>query len=366
VWAETVAAYLTYSSERPSLRVSGGVGGRTRWWYSPATLERWASAISWVHERSSHNGFGKNPVVKDVLSGIRRTRATPPRRKAPILLADLELLLATFDVATWPRATGGLRNRCLLLLGWGGALHRDELVSLNVSDIRLDREYGLYLTIRRSKTDQEADGRTVPIPFGRKPATCAPCAWVRWTRLLAAFEGTDGGPGGRARLMRAIRTTPSAQPVRDSASQPLSNTARSPRTDRAPGTPAADRHVCRGERLPNFDDGEMPSFGPSATTGSSALAGSAGRPSTRSCSGPAPRPGSPMLTSAATAFGPGSSPRHSGTAPTRTPSCARPATSTRQPWRSTPGRTPHFEATPSPRSACRACERSRMTEAASS
>ena len=112
---------------------------------------------------------------------------------------------------TWPAATGGIRNRCLLLFGWGGALRRSELVALNVSDVRLHREDGLHIILRRSKTDQEAAGRIVPIPFGRKPATCAPCAWVRWTTLLAAFDGNDGGPGGRIGLLRALRSSTGSQ-----------------------------------------------------------------------------------------------------------------------------------------------------------
>ena len=168
-----------------------------------------------------------------MLTGIRRSRATPPRRKAPVLLADLELLLAGFEVQAWPAATGGIRNRCLLLFGWGGALRRSELVALNVSDVRLHREDGLHITLRRSKTDREAAGRVVPIPFGRKPATCAPCAWVRWTALLAAFDGSDGGPGGRVGLLRALRS--------------------------ATGTPD-NAHACRGDRLPQLAGDDAPLF----------------------------------------------------------------------------------------------------------
>jgi integrase len=222
-------AYLTDASKRPSI-------GRTRrstWRYSAATLERWTSAISWVHERAGYPGPGRDPEVRDVLAAVRRSRATPPRRKSPVLLADLETLLAGFEVHTWPAATGGVRNRCLLLFGWAGALRRSELVALNVSDVRLHREDGLHITLRRSKTDQEAAGRIVAIPFGRKPATCAPCAWVRWTALLAAFDGSDGGPGGRIGLLRALRS---------SADSP------------------ENAHYCRVDRVPQLPDGEAPVF----------------------------------------------------------------------------------------------------------
>ena len=222
-------AYLTEASGRPSLRRTR----RSPWRYSAATLERWTSAISWVHERAGQPAPGQHPEVRDVLTGIRRSRATPPRRKSPVLLADLELLLAVFEVQAWPAATGGIRNRCLLLFGWGGALRRSELVALNVSDVRLHREDGLHITLRRSKTDREAAGRIVPIPFGRKPATCAACAWVRWTALLAAFDGNDGGPGGRVGLLRALRSST--------------------------GSPE-EAHVCRADRRPQLGDQEDPLF----------------------------------------------------------------------------------------------------------
>jgi integrase len=51
-----------------------------------------------------------------------------PKRKAPVLLADLEAMLGTFEVTTWPTAVAGTRNRCLLLFGWAGALRMSELV----------------------------------------------------------------------------------------------------------------------------------------------------------------------------------------------------------------------------------------------
>jgi integrase len=226
---QILKAYLFDASGRPSLSRSG----RSAWRYSAATLERWTAAISWVHQRAGHPAPGRDPAVRDVLASIRRSRATPPRRKSPVLLADLEALLSGFEAQKWPAATGGIRNRCLLLLGWGGALRRSELVALNVCDVRLHREDGLHITLRRSKTDQEAAGCVVPIPFGRKPATCAPCAWVRWTALLAAFDGSDGGSGGRIGLLRALRSSV--------------------------GSPE-NVHTCRTDRRSRLGDGEAPLF----------------------------------------------------------------------------------------------------------
>ena len=61
--------------------------------------------------------------------------------------------------------TKGLRDRALALLGFAGAFRRSELVALDVSDLQ-ETEAGLIVTVRRSKTDQEGQGRMVAIVRG--------------------------------------------------------------------------------------------------------------------------------------------------------------------------------------------------------
>ena len=65
----------------------------------------------------------------------------------------------------------------MLLMGFAGAFRRAELVALTLADVTLHRTDGLHVRLRTSKTDQEAHGRTVALPYGRDPATCPPCAW---------------------------------------------------------------------------------------------------------------------------------------------------------------------------------------------
>jgi integrase len=63
----------------------------------------------------------------------------------------------------------GLRDRALLLLGFGGAFRRSELAALNVDDLEFTDD-GLRVTIRRSKTDQEGRrGRDDRHHQGRSP-----------------------------------------------------------------------------------------------------------------------------------------------------------------------------------------------------
>ena len=83
--------------------------------------------------------------------------------------------LETDDVRAMVRHLGAsprdTRDRALLLVGWCGALRRGELVALDVEDVAFVPE-GLEVTIRRSKTDQEAEGTTLGLPFASDPACC--------------------------------------------------------------------------------------------------------------------------------------------------------------------------------------------------
>jgi integrase len=85
----------------------------------------------------------------------------------------------------------GLRDRALLLLGFAGAFRRSELVALDVADLQ-ETEGGLLVTIRRSKTDQEGQGRTVAIVRG---SIACP---VRAVRNWLDAAGISDGPVFRA------------------------------------------------------------------------------------------------------------------------------------------------------------------------
>src|SRR5262249_44141891 len=50
-------------------------------------------------------------------------------------------------------------------------LRRSEIVGLNADDVEFKPE-GAIIALRRSKTDQHAEGRTVGLPFGSNPRTC--------------------------------------------------------------------------------------------------------------------------------------------------------------------------------------------------
>lgn len=87
-----------------------------------------------------------------------------------------------------------VRDRAVLLLGFAAALRRSEIAALQVADVEQVAS-GLVITVRRSKTDQEARGREVAVGFGDHPATCPVLALRRWLERTRI----DAGP-----LFRAI------------------------------------------------------------------------------------------------------------------------------------------------------------------
>jgi len=175
--------------------------------YAPATLTRWVATINAAHTAAGLSRPGRDDQVREALAAIRRVRASPPRRRAPLLTDDIRLLLTTARTAAqdggWAARVAERRDSCLLLFGLAGALRRSELVGLTVADVAPSRGDGLVVTLRRSKTDQAGAGRTVTLPYGVHPQTCPVCAHHRWRDVLDAHTAA-----GRAGVIRLLRRDP--------------------------------------------------------------------------------------------------------------------------------------------------------------
>ena len=194
----TVRLYLT---DLEAVRTEAGAG-LYRPVYQPATLARRLAAIAAAHRDAGHPSPTRDPAVAAVLTGIRRARAHPPRRMHPLLTDDIRTLLTAMDCSRWPAGLTAARDGLALLAGFAGALRRSELAALTIGDLTWHPADGIHVRIRSSKTDQDAAGATIVLPYGRNAATCPPCAALRWLRLL------DAARGGRPALMRAVLSTP--------------------------------------------------------------------------------------------------------------------------------------------------------------
>jgi site-specific recombinase XerD len=146
------------------------------------TLQRRMSAISKMHQRSGHETPTLSSEVRQFMFGLRREIGVAVDRKRPVMVEDLKHI-----VQSLPETLLGLRNRALLLLGFTGAFRRSELVSLDVSDYEVTKD-GLVIVLRRSKTDQEGEGRPVGVPYGTG-ATCPVRALQEWIEAAAIRDG---------------------------------------------------------------------------------------------------------------------------------------------------------------------------------
>lgn len=170
---ETVTLYVVHLAQR----------GRKL-----ATITRALATISQRHRTAGYPSPTTAAVVRETLRGIRRQIGVRQVQKLPLLPEQLRAL-----VAALPDDLSGSRDRAILLLGFSMAARRSELVGLNVGDVEFTAE-GAVVNVRRSKTDQEARGRQIGIPFGSSPETCP----VRALRTWITATGITTGPIFRA------------------------------------------------------------------------------------------------------------------------------------------------------------------------
>ena len=125
------------------------------------------------------------PIVSRVFSGLVKIRAREVRRALP-LTADMVRILVD-RIAPGRLAN---RDRCLLTLGFGGALRESELVGLRWADVEMNAT-GLRVNLRDSKA--AVGPVTVNVMAGRDVTACPQRLFVAW-RLDAETQGRPVRP----------------------------------------------------------------------------------------------------------------------------------------------------------------------------
>lgn len=148
-----------------------------------STIQKKLTAISQAHQAANVENPTESKLVRVEMRGIRRLKGTRPNQKAAAVTSDLLAM-----VNTLPDNLLGLRDRALLLVGFAGAFRRSELVSLDVEDL-VFRPDGVEIILRRSKTDQEAQGTKKGIHYGRNSETCPVKALKAWLEAAGIMSG---------------------------------------------------------------------------------------------------------------------------------------------------------------------------------
>ncbi|OHV42420.1 integrase [Parafrankia colletiae] len=176
-----------------AVTVAGYIAALADAGYAPSTIRRRLAAISVAHQLAHAVNPTGAAEVSAVWNGIRRSRGVAPSRKAALDTSLLSRVVAGLDDAV----LADVRDRALLLVGFAGCLRRSELVGLNTADL-VETDDGLVVTVRRSKTDQEAAGAQVGLAYGSYRPTCPVRAWRGWVAAAAgAGVPLAGGPAFR-------------------------------------------------------------------------------------------------------------------------------------------------------------------------
>lgn len=148
---EVVTAYLAH------LGISG---------VKVATIERAIVSLRHAH-REAGVDWPEHRAIRETMKGLRRTLRTAQKKAMPIQDTDIPALVVGASA----------RDRALVLVGWSGAFRRSELVAIDAADLEFS-PHGVQITIPKSKTDQEGEGKVRGIPMGHGPLCPVRALWT--------------------------------------------------------------------------------------------------------------------------------------------------------------------------------------------
>lgn len=136
------------------------------------------AAISSIHKLNLLADPTQHPIVKIEVRRMHRTLGRYCQQAFGITAPILEKM-----VGATTKNLRGIRDRALLLLAYDSMCRRSELVSLKIEDIYLeefDSQVRMKIRLRKSKTDQELQGRWI---YPSKRSADAITAWINQAKL---------------------------------------------------------------------------------------------------------------------------------------------------------------------------------------
>ncbi len=152
-----------------------------------STLKRRIASISVIHKLKGHYLDTKHPVIMENLHGIKRAKGSKQKTKKPILISDLKLIINAIDKINQSEKKK-IRDKALLLIGFSGGFRRSELVNLDYEDIEFVNE-GIKIFIKKSKTDQSAEGMIKAIPYFENKLFCPVRNLKNWIDYSETISG---------------------------------------------------------------------------------------------------------------------------------------------------------------------------------
>jgi len=167
-----VSLYLTYLSTKDA---------------KMSTLKRRLVSIGVIHRLKGHYLDTKHPSIIENIMGIKRRKGSIQKGKKPILISHLKQLINVIDQQD-NEDIKKLRDRSIILIGFSGGFRRNEIVSLDYSDLDFVEE-GLKIQIRRSKTDQFGEGLVKALPYFDNSKYCPVVSLKSWINISKINSG---------------------------------------------------------------------------------------------------------------------------------------------------------------------------------
>jgi len=167
---ETIGEYLVYCADTLNLR--------------PSTISRRIAAIVRTHRDNKHPLDTKHKYIRPTLQGIKRAKGARQVGSKALLTSDIKKMIDASNVDD----VRSIRDKCIILIGFVGAFRRSELVNIDYEDIEKTIE-GLIILIKASKTDQEAIGRKVGIPYSKNKFYCPVKTYEKWIQVSQIKNG---------------------------------------------------------------------------------------------------------------------------------------------------------------------------------
>ena len=169
---KTVSLYLTHLSKNSKI----------------STLRRRLVSISMVHKLKGHYLDTKHPIIVENLMGIRRVKGSIQKGKKPILINHLKLIINSINKQK-TNEIKKLRDKTIILIGFGGGFRRTELISIDYEDLEFVSE-GIKITIRKSKTDQFGEGMIKGLPYFNDQNYCPVINLKNWLEISNIKTGS--------------------------------------------------------------------------------------------------------------------------------------------------------------------------------
>ena len=166
-----VSLYLTYLSKNSKM----------------STLKRRLVSISMVHRLKGHYLDTKHPIIIENLMGIKRVKGSIQKGKKPILINHLKSIINVIDQQEINEIKK-LRDKTIVLVGFGGGFRRTELISIDHEDLEFVPE-GVKITVKRSKTDQFGEGMVKGLPYFSNELYCPVINLRKWLELSKIKSG---------------------------------------------------------------------------------------------------------------------------------------------------------------------------------